>query len=155
MTCSLCSIQATKNSASDQLVMRRPATLTWTGLVWAHTGPSKTSGDSGPRTRRAIQLLRPIGNSTPRHLTRSPAESPAVSSCAAPEAVAAASEFDAAWPPVERLETMARELIIGLEGLSLEALRRRKTTPAPDAAGRGIISRPERLRIADPVRQGR
>ena len=155
MTCSLCSIQATKNSAAGRLVKRRPATLTRTGLVWAQTGPSKMIADPGPRTRRAIRRLRPIGNSTPRGLTRSPAESPAVSSCAATEAVAAGSEFDAALPPVERLETMARELIIGLEGLSLEALRRRKTTPAPDAAGRGIISRPERLRIADPVRQGR
>ena len=124
MTCSLCSIQATKNSAAGRLVKRRPATLTWTGLVWAQMGLRKTIADPGPRTRRAIQRLRPIGNSTARGLTRSPAESPAVSSCAATEAVAAARGLDAARPPVERLETMARELIFGLEGPSLEALCR-------------------------------
>ena len=111
--------------------MRRPAALTWTGLVWAQMGLSKLIADPGPRTRRAIQRLRPIGNSTARGLTRSPAESPAVSSCAATEAVAAGSEFDAALPPVERLETMARELILGQEGLSLEALSRRGATPGP------------------------
>jgi hypothetical protein len=82
MTCNIGSIQATKNSAAGRLVMRRPATVTWTGLVWAQTGPSEMIADPGPRTRRAIQRLRPIGNSTPRGLTRSPAESPAVSLCA-------------------------------------------------------------------------
>src|SRR5262245_3854873 len=98
-------------------------------------------GDPGPRTRRAIQRLRPIGNSTPRRLTRSPAESPAVSSYDGTEAVAARSELDAARPLVERLETMARELILGPEGLSLEILRRRGgRLPAPDAVVRGIAS---------------
>src|SRR5262249_62009502 len=65
-----------------------------------------------------------IGNSTRRGLPRPPTEPPAVSSCAATEAVAAASELDAARPPVERLETMARELIIGLEDPSVETLCR-------------------------------
>ena len=92
--------------------------------MWAQMGLSKMIADPGPWTRRALQRLRPIGNSTPRGLAHSPAESPAVSSCAATEAVAAASELDAARPPVERLETMARELIIGLEGPSLETLCR-------------------------------
>jgi hypothetical protein len=45
------------------------------------------------------------------------------------EEVAARGELDEARPLVERLETMARELILGLEGLSLETLRRRGTTP--------------------------
>jgi hypothetical protein len=45
------------------------------------------------------------------------------------EAVAARGELEEAGPLVERSETMARELILGLEGLSLEALRRRGTTP--------------------------
>jgi CheY-like chemotaxis protein len=45
------------------------------------------------------------------------------------EEVAARGDLDAARPLVARLETMARELILGLEGLSLETLRRRGTTP--------------------------
>jgi hypothetical protein len=45
------------------------------------------------------------------------------------EVMAARGELDEAGPLVERLETMARALILGLEGLSLEALRRRGTTP--------------------------
>ena len=45
--------------------------------------------------------------------------------------VAARGELDEARPLVERLETMAPELILGLEGLSLETLRRRGTTPSP------------------------
>ena len=44
---------------------------------------------------------------------------------------AARGELDEARPLVERLETMAPELILGLEGLSLETLRRRGTTPSP------------------------
>jgi CheY-like chemotaxis protein len=44
------------------------------------------------------------------------------------EAVAARGELDEARPLVERLETMARELILGLEGLSLGTLRRRGAT---------------------------
>jgi hypothetical protein len=44
------------------------------------------------------------------------------------EDVAARGEPDAARPLVDRLETMARELILGLERLSLEALRRREAT---------------------------
>jgi hypothetical protein len=40
------------------------------------------------------------------------------------EAVAARGELDEDGPLVERLETMAWELILGPEGLSLETLRR-------------------------------
>jgi hypothetical protein len=39
------------------------------------------------------------------------------------------SRFNAARPLVERSETMARGLILELEGLSPEALCRRVTTP--------------------------
>jgi hypothetical protein len=44
------------------------------------------------------------------------------------EAVEARGELDEARPLVERLETMARGLILGREGLSLETPRRRGTT---------------------------
>jgi hypothetical protein len=71
------------------------------------------------------------------------------------EAVAARGELDEAGLLAERLETMARELILGLEGLSLEACVAEERRPAPDATGRGIVSRPERLRIVDLVRQSR
>jgi hypothetical protein len=63
-----------------------------------------------------------------------------VSSCAATEAVAAGSELDTAQPPVERLETMARELIIGLEGPSLETLCREGNGPTSGALVQGIDS---------------
>jgi CheY-like chemotaxis protein len=45
------------------------------------------------------------------------------------EAAADRGDLDEARLLVQRLETMARELILGLEGLSIETLRRRGKTP--------------------------
>ena len=47
------------------------------------------------------------------------------------EEVAARGNLDEARPLVERLETMARELILELEGLTLETLRRRAAETGP------------------------
>ena len=47
------------------------------------------------------------------------------------EEVAARGDLDEARPLVERLETMARELILDLEGLTLETRRRRAAETGP------------------------